>query len=127
MAKSRCPTRAQDSRGALCGSCYAQVCRRPSVGCRMYTGPGWLMSIAYLDPGNLESDLQAGAFAGYQLLWVLACSTLLGLFVQWLSLRLGVATGLHLAQLCRQEYRPSLRYVLFAMIELAVIAADIQE
>ena len=92
-----------------------------------FTGPGWLMSIAYLDPGNLESDLQAGAFTGYQLLWVLCSSTLLGLFMQWLSLRLGVATGKHLAQLCRQEYPAFVRYVLFAMIELAIIGSDIQE
>ena len=92
-----------------------------------FSGPGWLMSIAYLDPGNLESDLQAGAFTGYQLLWVLCASTLLGLFMQWLSLRLGVTTGQHLAQLCRAEYPPLLRYTLFAMIELAIIGSDIQE
>ena len=92
-----------------------------------FTGPGWLMSIAYLDPGNLESDLQAGAFTGYQLLWVLCASTLLGLFMQWLALRLGVTTGKHLAQLCRQEYPPWVRYPLFSMIELAIIGSDIQE
>ena len=92
-----------------------------------FTGPGWLMSIAYLDPGNLESDLQAGAFTGYQLLWVLCSSTLLGLFMQWLALRLGVATGKHLAQLCRQEYSTAVRYALFIMIELAIIGSDIQE
>lgn len=49
-----------------------------------FTGPGFLMSIAYLDPGNLESDLQAGAQAGYQLLWVLFWATLMGL-VRWFS------------------------------------------
>ena len=92
-----------------------------------FTGPGFLMSIAYLDPGNLESDLQAGAFTGYQLLWVLCSSTLLGLFMQWLALRLGVATGQHLAQLCRQEYSPAVRTILFLMIELAIIGSDIQE
>ena len=56
-------------------------------------GPGWLMSIAYLDPGNIASDLQAGVATGYSLLWVLMLSTLIGLLVQMLSARLGVVTG----------------------------------
>ena len=58
---------------------------------------------------------------------MLLCSTLLGLFLQWLSLRLGVVTGRHLAQLCRVEYGRFTRYVLFIMIELAIIGSDIQE
>ena len=92
-----------------------------------FTGPGFLMSIAYLDPGNLESDLQAGAFTGYQLLWVLLWSTTYGLFLQILALRLGVVTGRHLAQLCRSEYSPPVRYLLFLMVELAIIGSDLQE
>lgn len=63
-----------------------------------FSGPGWLMSIAYLDPGNLESDLQAGAQTGYSLMWVLWWSTVIGLVLQILSARLGVVTGLNLAQ-----------------------------
>ena len=59
----------------------------------LYTGPGWLMSIAYLDPGNLESDLQAGAVGGYQLIWVLWWATVLGWALQTLAARLGVVTG----------------------------------
>ena len=92
-----------------------------------FTGPGWLMSIAYLDPGNLESDLQSGALTGYQLLWVLLLSTVLGYFLQVLSVRLGVVTGKHLAQVCRQEYDRRLRLMVWVMIELAVIGSDIQE
>lgn len=52
-----------------------------------FTGPGFLMSIAYLDPGNIESDLKSGAVARYQLLWVLMFSTILGLVMQRLSAR----------------------------------------
>lgn len=52
-----------------------------------FTGPGFLMSIAYLDPGNIESDLQSGTVAKYQLLWVLLAATVLGLLVQRLSAR----------------------------------------
>ena len=92
-----------------------------------YTGPGWLMSIAYLDPGNLESDLQAGAVAKYQLIWVLWWSTVLGWFIQTLAARLGVVTGRHLAQICRYEYNTPIALILWIMTELAIIGSDIQE
>lgn len=57
------------------------------------------MSIAYLDPGNIESDLQAGAVAGYSLIWVLFWATIAGLLLQLLAARLGVVTGTHLTDL----------------------------
>ncbi|CAA7048017.1 unnamed protein product [Microthlaspi erraticum] len=93
----------------------------------LFTGPGFLMSIAFLDPGNLEGDLQAGAVAGYSLLWLLMWATAMGLLIQMLSARVGVATGRHLAELCRDEYPTWARYVLWSMAELALIGADIQE
>ncbi|OWM65664.1 metal transporter Nramp3-like [Punica granatum] len=93
----------------------------------LFTGPGFLMSIAFLDPGNLEGDLQAGAIAGYSLLWLLFWATAMGLFVQLLAARLGVATGRHLAELCREEYPSWARTVLWFMAEVALIGADIQE
>ncbi|WOL12637.1 metal transporter Nramp2 [Canna indica] len=92
-----------------------------------FTGPGFLMSIAFLDPGNIEGDLQAGAAAGYSLLWLLLWSTAMGLLVQLLSARLGVATGRHLAELCRDEYPRCASVALWLMAELALIGADIQE
>ncbi|CAM6083362.1 unnamed protein product [Calypogeia fissa] len=93
----------------------------------LFTGPGFLMSIAYLDPGNIESDIQAGAGAGYNLLWLLMWATVMGLLIQLLSARLGVATGCHMAELCREEYPPWARYLLWLMTEVAIIGADIQE
>ena len=93
----------------------------------LFTGPGFLMSIAFLDPGNLEGDLQAGAIAGYSLLWLLMWATFMGLLIQLLSARVGVATGRHLAELCREEYPNWARLVLWFMAELALIGADIQE
>ncbi|KAK9049746.1 hypothetical protein SSX86_031285, partial [Deinandra increscens subsp. villosa] len=93
----------------------------------LFTGPGFLMSIAFLDPGNLEGDLQAGAIAGYSLLWLLLWATAIGLLVQLLSARLGVATGRHLAELCREEYPNWAGKLLWIMAELALIGADIQE
>ncbi|KAI9111145.1 hypothetical protein K1719_017756 [Acacia pycnantha] len=93
----------------------------------LFTGPGLLMSVAFLDPGNLEGDLQAGAIAGYSLLWLLMWTTIMGLLIQLLSARLGVASGRHLAELCREEYTKWARLVLYVMAEMALIAADIQE
>ncbi|XP_010936565.1 metal transporter Nramp2 [Elaeis guineensis] len=92
-----------------------------------FTGPGFLMCIAFLDPGNLEGDLQSGAIAGYSLLWLLLWATVMGLLIQLLSARLGVATGRHLAELCREEYPTWARVALWLMAELALIGADIQE
>ncbi|XP_050212709.1 metal transporter Nramp2-like [Mercurialis annua] len=93
----------------------------------LFTGPGFLMSIAFLDPGNLEGDLQAGAIAGYKLLWLLMWATVMGLLIQMLSARVGVATGKHLAELCREEYPNWARLILWFMAEVALIGADIQE
>lgn len=93
----------------------------------LFMGPGFLMSIAFLDPGNLEGDLQAGAIAGYSLLWLLMWATAMGLLIQSLSARLGVATGRHLAELCREEYPDWARLLLWSMAEIAMIGADIQE
>ncbi|XP_074296546.1 metal transporter Nramp3.2-like [Silene latifolia] len=92
-----------------------------------FTGPGLLMSIGFLDPGNLEGDLQAGAIAGYSLLWLLMWATAMGLLIQLLSARLGVATGRHLAEHCRDEYPNWARLLLWVMAELALIGSDIQE
>lgn len=92
-----------------------------------FSGPGFLMSIAFVDPGNIEGDLQAGATAGGTLLWVLVWATAMGLLVQLHAARLGVATGRHLAELCRDEYPDWARRALWLMAEVALVSADIQE
>lgn len=92
-----------------------------------FTGPGFLMSIAYLDPGNIESDLQAGAVAKFRLLWVLLSATFLGLLMQRLAARLGVVTGSHLAEICFKYYSKVPRIILWIMIEIAIIGSDMQE
>ncbi|KAG0725104.1 Protein Malvolio [Chionoecetes opilio] len=92
-----------------------------------FTGPGFLMSIAYLDPGNIESDLQSGAAASYKLLWVLMWATVLGLVMQRLSARLGTVTGLHLAEVCYRYYPKVPRIMLWIMVEIAIIGSDMQE
>ena len=92
-----------------------------------FAGPGWLMSLAYLDPGNLESDLQQGAYTGLRLTWVLWWATVMGLILQEMSARLGVVTGKDLAQTIREHYPRWLTYVVYVMMEIAVIGSDIQE
>ena len=79
------------------------------------------MSIAYIDPGNLESDLQTGALAGYNLGWVILWSTFLGFLVQLMAMRLGIVTHKHLAEHCRAVYPPAPRIVLWIMTEVAII------
>ncbi|XP_017582781.1 natural resistance-associated macrophage protein 1 isoform X3 [Corvus cornix cornix] len=92
-----------------------------------FTGPGFLMSIAYLDPGNVESDLQCGALAGFKLLWVLLWATVLGLLCQRLAIRLGVVTGKDLGEICYFYYPKVPRMLLWVMIEIAIIGSDMQE
>ncbi|XP_076787789.1 natural resistance-associated macrophage protein 1 isoform X1 [Arvicanthis niloticus] len=92
-----------------------------------FTGPGFLMSIAFLDPGNIESDLQAGAVAGFKLLWVLLWATVLGLLCQRLAARLGVVTGKDLGEVCHLYYPKAPRVLLWLSIELAIVGSDMQE
>merc|ERR1719153_1815336 len=92
-----------------------------------FTGPGFLMSIAYLDTGNVESDLQSGTVAEYKLLWVLLWATVLGLLMQRLAARLGTVTGLHLAEICYRQYPTGPRIALWLCTEIAIIGSDMQE
>ncbi|KAJ0969500.1 hypothetical protein J5N97_022377 [Dioscorea zingiberensis] len=92
-----------------------------------HVGPGFLVSLAYLDPGNLETDLQAGADHKYELLWVILIGLVFALIIQSLAANLGVTTGRHLAELCKAEYPMIVKLCLWLLAEVAVIAADIPE
>ncbi|CAN6476126.1 unnamed protein product [Victoria cruziana] len=92
-----------------------------------YIGPGFLVSMAYLDPGNMETDLQAGANHKYGLLWIILVGMVFAFIIQSFSVKLGVATGKHLSQHCRTEYPKFVNYCLWLLAEIAVIAADIPE
>ena len=85
------------------------------------------MSLAYLDPGNLEADLQAGAYTGFQLLCILFVAHVIGFVMQVLAARLGTVSGRHLAEHCREKYPVGLARVLWVMTELAIVGADVQE
>ncbi|KAJ6405352.1 hypothetical protein OIU84_013333 [Salix udensis] len=92
-----------------------------------YVGPGFLVSLAYIDPGNLETDLQAGADHRYELLWVVLIGLIFALTIQSLAANLGVTTGKHLSELCKAEYPKYVNYCLWLLAEIAVMAADIPE
>ncbi|KAL8138665.1 hypothetical protein V2J09_004666 [Rumex salicifolius] len=92
-----------------------------------YMGPGFLVSMAYIDPGNLETDLQAGAQYKYGLLWIILLASCAALVIQTLSANLGVVTGKHLAEHCKAEYPKGPNFVLWVLAELAVVACDIPE
>ncbi|CAM0946502.1 unnamed protein product [Alopecurus aequalis] len=90
-----------------------------------HVGPGFLISMAYLDPSSLQTDLQAGYSHRYELLWVLLFGFIFVLIIQSLAAKLGVVTGRHLAELCMNEYPKYVRYGLWVFAELGVIAATI--
>jgi natural resistance-associated macrophage protein len=94
---------------------------------KQFVGPGFLMSVAYLDPGNIAGDLEAGIKGGYSLIWTLLWATIIGLFFQTLAARLGVISQRNLAKLCSQQYDAKRKYTLWLMTELAIIGSDIQE
>jgi len=92
-----------------------------------FAGPGYLVSVGYMDPGNWATDLAGGAKFGYALLWVILLSNLMAMFLQTLCVRLGIASGRDLAQACRDRYSKPVAYVLWFLCEIAIIACDLAE
>jgi len=92
-----------------------------------FAGPGYLVSVGYMDPGNWATDLAGGAKFGYALLWVILLSNLMAMFLQTLCVRLGIASGRDLAQACRDHYSKPVAYVLWFLCEIAIIACDLAE
>ncbi|OUJ00065.1 Nramp family divalent metal transporter [Acetobacter cibinongensis] len=92
-----------------------------------FVGPGYMVSVGYMDPGNWATDLQGGAQFGYTLLSVIMLSNLMAILLQALAARLGIATGRDLAQACREHFHPAISIVLWLACELAIIACDLAE
>jgi manganese transport protein len=92
-----------------------------------FLGPGFLISVGYMDPGNWATDIAGGARFGYTLLFVIMASNLMAILLQSLSLKLGVATERDLAQLCREEYGAKVSFLLWVMAEIAIAACDLAE
>lgn len=92
-----------------------------------FAGPGYMVSVGYMDPGNWATDLAGGSKYGYQLLWVILVSNLMAMLLQTLCARLGLVTGKDLAQACRDYYKRPAAIALWLLCEIAIIACDLAE
>src|SRR5437667_938095 len=92
-----------------------------------FSGPGFLVAVGYMDPGNWATDLAAGAKFGYALLSIVMISNLMAILLQHLCIKLGVATGRDLAQACRDHYSPLAVWFLWILCEIAIAACDLAE
>ena len=92
-----------------------------------FVGPGFLVSVGYMDPGNWATDLAGGSQYGYALLWVILLTNLMAILFQHLCVRLNVATGLDLAQACRARYSPLVTKFLWLAAQIGIVAMDLAE
>jgi manganese transport protein len=92
-----------------------------------FAGPGYMVAVGYMDPGNWATDLAGGARFGYTLLSVILLSNLMAILLQALSLKLGIVTGRDLAQACRDHYSRPVSFVLWVLCEIAIAACDLAE
>jgi manganese transport protein len=92
-----------------------------------FAGPAIVASVAYMDPGNFATNIQAGSTYGYQLLWVVVIANLIAMLFQSMSAKLGIVTGRNLAQLSRQEFSRLVAMVMWIASEIAAIATDLAE
>ena len=92
-----------------------------------YMGPGFLISVAYMDPGNWATNISGGARYGTALLWVIVLASVMAMGIQIVAAKLGIATGRGIAQLCRERFPRPFVWLLWAAAELAMIATDMAE
>jgi manganese transport protein len=135
-AVSAATTEDRDSAGAPLRPSLPESYRTVAVppdGARWWTklfafaGPGYLVAVGYMDPGNWATGIAGGSAFGYTLLSVILLSNMMAMVLQSLSARLGIVTGMDLAQACRAEYSRPVRYMLWLLCELAIIATDLAE
>ncbi len=92
-----------------------------------FLGPAFIACVAYIDPGNFATNIQGGARFGYMLLWVITASNLMAMLVQALSAKLGIATGLNLAEMCREQFPRGIVWTMWVLMELVAMATDLAE
>jgi manganese transport protein len=92
-----------------------------------FAGPGYLVAVGYMDPGNWATDIAGGSKFGYTLLSMVVLSNLMAMFLQALSAKLGIATGRDLAQACRDQYSRHVSFALWIVCEIAIAACDLAE
>ena len=92
-----------------------------------FMGPAFIASVAYVDPGNFATNIQGGAQFGYMLVWVIVVSNLMAMLIQTLSAKLGIATGMNLAEHCRAHFPRPVAYAMWVLMELVAMATDLAE
>src|SRR5580704_6974141 len=92
-----------------------------------FAGPAVIVSIAYVDPGNFATNIQAGAKYGYQLLWVVLAANMVAMLFQALSAKLGIVTGRNLAEMCREQFPRPVVWAMWVVSEIAAMATDLAE
>src|SRR6202795_2513045 len=92
-----------------------------------FAGPAVVASIAYMDPGNFATNIQAGARYGYGLLWVVLLANVIAMLFQGLSAKLGIVTGKNLAEMCRDHFPRPVVYAMWGVSEIAAMATDLAE
>jgi manganese transport protein len=92
-----------------------------------FLGPAFIASVAYMDPGNFATNIQAGAQYGYMLLWVILASNLMAMLIQTLSAKLGIATGRNLAEQCRAHFPRWFIWFMWGLMEVVAMATDLAE
>ena len=92
-----------------------------------FTGPAFMVSVGYMDPGNWATDIAGGARFGYKLIWVILLANLIAILFQALSARLGIVYGRDLAQACRDHYSKTINFILWIICEVAIAACDLAE
>ena len=114
-----CPSRTTPSRCPRASSVLRKMLA--------FAGPGYMVAVGYMDPGNWATDLAGGARFGYTLLSVILLSNLMAILLQALALKLGIVTGRDLAQACRDHYSRPVSFVLWVLCEIAIAACDLAE
>jgi manganese transport protein len=92
-----------------------------------FMGPAFIASVAYVDPGNFATNIQGGAQFGYLLIWVIIASNLMAMLIQTLSAKLGLVTGMNLAEHCRQQFPKPVVITMWALMEIVAMSTDLAE
>src|SRR2546421_11142255 len=92
-----------------------------------FLGPAFIACVAYIDPGNFATNIQAGAQVGYMLVWVIIASNLIAMLIQTLSAKLGIATGINLSEMCREQFSRRTSIALWLQAEAIAMATDLAE
>ncbi|MBC7427731.1 MAG: Nramp family divalent metal transporter [Bacteriovorax sp.] len=115
-----CPS---ETKGSIAVPKSASIWKKLAI----FVGPGLLVSVGYMDPGNWATDIEAGSKFGYSLLCIILFSSLAAMFLQCITMKVGIVTKRDLAQLCRDHFPKKLNTILWLLAEVAIIATDVAE